>query len=179
MNIEVDTAHPLAYGMETHSYGFYNNSPFFSLLEGFSSQKLSIVARYPNTDGALWPGQFADVTLVLGTQVDATTIPASAVMTGQQGPYVFTLEADGTAGKGDVDDVAHVPAEQRGPQRRVRWDSPLAQAVVAHRTGRKLEDGHALADLDLAVVRRLHERRLTPPAHGATLAHRSPNLHRA
>src|SRR5205814_7488976 len=39
-------------------------------------------ARYPNTDGALWPGQFADVTLVLGTQVDATTIPASAVMTG-------------------------------------------------------------------------------------------------
>ena len=36
--------------MEPHSYGFYNNSPFFSLLEGFSSQKLSVVARYPNTD---------------------------------------------------------------------------------------------------------------------------------
>jgi hypothetical protein len=50
LNIEVDTAHPLAYGMEPHSYGFYNNSPFFSLLEGFSSQKLSVVARYPNTD---------------------------------------------------------------------------------------------------------------------------------
>jgi hypothetical protein len=50
LNIEVDAAHPLAYGMEAHSYGFYNNSPFFSLLEGFSSQKLSVVARYPNTD---------------------------------------------------------------------------------------------------------------------------------
>ena len=50
VNIEVDAAHPLAYGMERRSYGFYNNSPFFSLLEGFSSHKLAVVARYPNTD---------------------------------------------------------------------------------------------------------------------------------
>ncbi len=49
LKIEVDTAHPLGYGMEAESYGFYNNSPFFSLVEGFSSQKLSVVARYPNT----------------------------------------------------------------------------------------------------------------------------------
>ncbi len=50
LNVEVDTANPLAYGMEPRSYGFYNNSPFFSLVEGFASQKLSVVARYPNTD---------------------------------------------------------------------------------------------------------------------------------
>ena len=36
--------------MPPETYGFYNNSPFFSLLEGFSSQKTTIVARYPNTD---------------------------------------------------------------------------------------------------------------------------------
>jgi len=54
-------------------------------------------ARFANTDGALWPGQFADVTLVLGVQHNATVVPAGAVMTGQQGPYVFTVEADGTA----------------------------------------------------------------------------------
>jgi multidrug efflux system membrane fusion protein len=54
-------------------------------------------ARFANSDGALWPGQFADVTLVLGVQHDATVVPAGAVMTGQQGPYVFTVEADGTA----------------------------------------------------------------------------------
>jgi multidrug efflux system membrane fusion protein len=54
-------------------------------------------ARFANTDGGLWPGQFADVTLVLGVQRDATVVPAGAVMTGQQGPYVFTVEADGTA----------------------------------------------------------------------------------
>jgi hypothetical protein len=50
LNIEVDTAHPIGYGMEASTTGFYNNSPFFSLLEGFSSQKLSVVARYPNAD---------------------------------------------------------------------------------------------------------------------------------
>jgi hypothetical protein len=50
LNVEVDTANPIGYGMAPRSYGFYNNSPFFSVLEGFSSQKLSVVARYPNTD---------------------------------------------------------------------------------------------------------------------------------
>jgi hypothetical protein len=49
LHIEVDTTHPIGYGMAAESYGFYNNSPFFSLLEGFSSQKVSVIARYPNT----------------------------------------------------------------------------------------------------------------------------------
>src|SRR5204862_3767762 len=38
------------YGMDGTTTGFYNNSPFFSVLEGFSSHKLSVIARYPNTD---------------------------------------------------------------------------------------------------------------------------------
>jgi glutamine amidotransferase-like uncharacterized protein len=46
----VDTAHPVGFGMSADTYGFYNNSPFFTLVEGFSSQKPTIVARYPNTD---------------------------------------------------------------------------------------------------------------------------------
>jgi glutamine amidotransferase-like uncharacterized protein len=46
----VDTAHPLGYGMAETTNGFYNNSPFFSLVEGFDSQRPSVVARYPNTD---------------------------------------------------------------------------------------------------------------------------------
>ena len=49
LNVEVDTAHPIGYGMKANTFGFYNNSPFFSLTEGFSSQKLSVVARYPNS----------------------------------------------------------------------------------------------------------------------------------
>jgi hypothetical protein len=50
VRIEVDTKHPLGYGMAASTNGFYNNSPFFSLVEGFDSQRASVVARYPNTD---------------------------------------------------------------------------------------------------------------------------------
>ena len=50
LNIEVDPAHALAHGTASSTYGFYNNSPFFQLVEGFSSQKASVVARYPNTN---------------------------------------------------------------------------------------------------------------------------------
>jgi len=50
LNLEVDATHPLGYGMDPSTFGFYNNSPFFSLTEGFSSQRLSVVARYPNSN---------------------------------------------------------------------------------------------------------------------------------
>ncbi|MBV8820432.1 MAG: hypothetical protein JO022_18885 [Acidobacteriaceae bacterium] len=50
VNIEIDTAHPLAHGAAAASYGFYINSPFFQMMEGFSSQRATVVARYPNTN---------------------------------------------------------------------------------------------------------------------------------
>jgi hypothetical protein len=48
LRLEVDPQHPLGYGVAPSTYGFYVNSPFFSLVEGFSSQRASVVARYPN-----------------------------------------------------------------------------------------------------------------------------------
>jgi hypothetical protein len=50
LKLEVDTQHPLGYGVASDTYGFYINSPFFSIVEGFASQKISVVARYPNTN---------------------------------------------------------------------------------------------------------------------------------
>jgi hypothetical protein len=50
VRIEVDTANPIGYGMKAQTTGFYNNSPFFSQVEGFSSHRLNVVARYPNTN---------------------------------------------------------------------------------------------------------------------------------
>jgi len=50
VNLQVDTTHPVAWGMAPETWGFYINSPFFQLTEGFASQKVSVVARYPNTD---------------------------------------------------------------------------------------------------------------------------------
>jgi hypothetical protein len=50
LRIEVDAQHPLGYGVAPETYGFYINSPFFSIVEGFASQRTSVVARYPNTN---------------------------------------------------------------------------------------------------------------------------------
>jgi hypothetical protein len=50
LNVEVDTQHPIGYGVAGDTYGFYINSPFFQLTEGFNSQRSSVVARYPNTN---------------------------------------------------------------------------------------------------------------------------------
>ncbi|PYP89935.1 MAG: hypothetical protein DMF61_01670 [Blastocatellia bacterium AA13] len=50
VRIQVDNSSQIGAGMPSETYGFYNNSPFFSLVEGFSSQKASVIARYPNSD---------------------------------------------------------------------------------------------------------------------------------
>jgi len=50
VRVQVDPAHSLGLGLPGETYGFYNNSPFFALVEGFSSQKASVAARYPNSD---------------------------------------------------------------------------------------------------------------------------------
>jgi hypothetical protein len=83
LKIEVDTAHPLGFGMEAESYGFYNNSPFFSLVEGFSSQKLSVVARYPNT-GIVASGWLKGEEYMAGRAavVDVETSPGRIVLFG-------------------------------------------------------------------------------------------------
>jgi hypothetical protein len=50
LNLEVDTQHPIGYGVAADTFGFYINSPFFQLTEGFNSLRTSVVARYPNTN---------------------------------------------------------------------------------------------------------------------------------
>ena len=50
LNLQVDTQNPIGFGMAPDTYGFYINSPFFQLREGFSSQKVSVVARFPNDE---------------------------------------------------------------------------------------------------------------------------------
>src|SRR5436309_15319083 len=36
--------------MAAETNGFYINSPFFSIVEGFASQRTRVVARYPSTN---------------------------------------------------------------------------------------------------------------------------------
>lgn len=62
-----------------------------------STGSVLLKAQFPNRDGALWPGEFVSITLVLGMQQDAVVVPSAAVMQGQQGTYVFVVNDDGTA----------------------------------------------------------------------------------
>jgi hypothetical protein len=50
LNVEVDNTNPLGYGVASETWGFYNNSPFFDVMDGFTSQKISVIARYPNNN---------------------------------------------------------------------------------------------------------------------------------
>ncbi len=50
LRLEVDTQNPNGYGVAADTFGFYINSPFFELTEGFNSLHTSVVARYPNTN---------------------------------------------------------------------------------------------------------------------------------
>ncbi len=50
-------------------------------------------ASMPNKQEQLWPGQYVGVSLQLALQQDAVVIPQSAVLTGQQGNYVYVVQA--------------------------------------------------------------------------------------
>lgn len=52
---------------------------------------------FPNTNGALWPGEFVNVRVRLYQDPNALVVPASAVVSGQQGSFVFVVQSDGTA----------------------------------------------------------------------------------
>ncbi|HVH67595.1 MAG TPA: efflux RND transporter periplasmic adaptor subunit [Gemmatimonadales bacterium] len=54
-------------------------------------------AEFANRDNALWPGEFVNVRLQLYVEDKAVVVPSQAVMTGQQGTYLFVVNQDGTA----------------------------------------------------------------------------------
>lgn len=59
-------------------------------------------ARFSNPDGTLWPGQYTNVALQLYVDANALTLPSLAVMTGQQGTYVYTIDSASTAKQNPV-----------------------------------------------------------------------------
>ena len=50
---------------------------------------VSIKASMPNRDEKLWPGAFANVVVVTGTEDNVLVVPSDAVQVGQKGSYVF------------------------------------------------------------------------------------------
>lgn len=53
-------------------------------------------ASFPNSDKSLWSGQFVAATLHLFVEKNVLVVPTEAVVTGQQGAYVYVVDSGGT-----------------------------------------------------------------------------------
>jgi multidrug efflux system membrane fusion protein len=60
-----------------------------------TSGTVQMKGSFLNGQHNLWPGQFVNVRLILGTYEKALTIPAAAVQRGQSGTFAFVLDPDG------------------------------------------------------------------------------------
>jgi multidrug efflux system membrane fusion protein len=57
---------------------------------------ITLQGVFPNTDRALWPGQFVDASVVLTMTADTLLVPSSAVAATQFGPSLFIAKPDNT-----------------------------------------------------------------------------------
>lgn len=96
---------------------------------------IKLKAEFANQDHALFPNQFVNVRLLLGTQKDATVVPGAAIQRGTQGSYVYAVDAD------DVVKLVRVaPGSADGDV--VAVDGPLAEGTRVVTDGiDKLRDG--------------------------------------
>jgi multidrug efflux system membrane fusion protein len=58
---------------------------------------IKVKASFPNARNTLWPGQFVNTRLLVGTSAGALTVPSAAVQHGQDRLFVYTVKPDGTA----------------------------------------------------------------------------------
>jgi multidrug efflux system membrane fusion protein len=61
-----------------------------------STSTILLKATFANRNERLWPGDFVDVTVILGEEPDRVVCPTSAVQTGQEGQHVFVIKDDKT-----------------------------------------------------------------------------------
>ena len=55
---------------------------------------VQLKASFPNAQHNLWPGQFVNVRLVLGTRAKALTVPEAAVQRSQSGVYIYVVDEE-------------------------------------------------------------------------------------
>ena len=63
---------------------------------------VTLKAEFSNEEGFLMPGQFVETELILVVEPDAITVPAAAIVTGQEGTFVFVIGPDKKAEKRSV-----------------------------------------------------------------------------
>jgi multidrug efflux system membrane fusion protein len=63
---------------------------------------IKIKATFPNQSYQLWPGQFINARLLIGTSTGVLTVPSAAVRHGQDRLFVFVVKPDQTVARLDV-----------------------------------------------------------------------------
>jgi multidrug efflux system membrane fusion protein len=59
-----------------------------------TTNTVKLRANFANADESLWPGQFINITLTMGTDENAVVVPEAAVKDGPNGTYVFVVKTD-------------------------------------------------------------------------------------
>jgi multidrug efflux system membrane fusion protein len=57
---------------------------------------IKLKATFPNEAGTLWPGQFVNTRVLVGTDANALTVPSAAIMHGQDRQYAYLVKPDQT-----------------------------------------------------------------------------------
>ena len=96
---------------------------------------VKLKAEFANADNALFPNQFTNVRLLLGTLKDSLVVPSAAVLRGSGGAFVYSVDAEGTVGV-----VPVVPGPTNGDVVAVEGKLTAGTRVVAD-GGDKLRDG--------------------------------------
>jgi multidrug efflux system membrane fusion protein len=86
-----------AFAPEHRDRAFTGRLSFIDNAVDPATSTIQLKGTFENATEALWPGQFVSVVLTLGNEANRVVVPAVAVQTGQQGPYVFVVGANGTA----------------------------------------------------------------------------------
>ncbi len=63
---------------------------------------IRLKATFENRKDALWPGEFVNARLLIGTLHDAVTVPEAAIQHGPSGLFVYTIKPDHTVETRDV-----------------------------------------------------------------------------
>ena len=100
---------------------------------------VTLQATFVNQDEVLWPGEYVSIQLILGMRHNVVTVPASAVMAGPNGDYVYVVGYNNK-----VTRIAVQQAARRGGTSVIEKGVSAGQSVIT--TGQyRLDNGTVVA----------------------------------
>jgi multidrug efflux system membrane fusion protein len=123
-----------------------------------ATNTVKLRGAFDNADQKLWPGQFVNVTLTLGSDADALVLPEAAVKAGPNGNYVFAIK-DGRAEQRSVDVARTVAGESVITSGLAEGDTVVTdgQSRLVDGTRVKIADATPAAGNELAMAEKDHK----------------------